>query len=407
VLFNAYGRSLWYPNSSENLKQFVRKYQPTNVHCDFIIKKYLDAIPKISDTAKISFFNGKMVCFVEAVANLEEDISCDKCIASVGLPDNLMLWCTSSDCPVSECDDEKCTHCLPGLCFFKCKPHNEFLAYHDGSKISSFPANKYLGTTYCYSFNNEHVNANRCIDGSCQTKFQYGKPGKNNKIICEHGCSPGSAMCRKLTRVEELKHKYNEISHIFFTILNELHLTESRSRLILFLLFDNDDTLNRNLTITFYNKKIWNILSTHIKIPSLSNYLPQDLIIQNSNKLSASQIFRLLQISDYDNTFKLYLYSLPNCKTFNGNSNLRFIKNNIYDLSYYSSGEYLTLKTDETYKEKNKKLDKIIYNDDFLQEVKKIRTEAYGQLENKISISAILMAYDKYGLFWMPEEYQH
>lgn len=173
-----------------------------------------------------------------------------------------------------------------------------------------------------------------------------------------------------------------------------------------FILFDNN-TVTCDLNIsTIYQETIWNILSTHLKSPTFSPSF--GLTEEYHEKLSSNQIFRLLQIGNYDDTYKLYLYSLPGCKSIEVTSNLKFVKENIYNLSYYSSGEYLKLKTNETYTDKNKKLDKLIYNNTFLRDVKKIRIEAYGEeLEEDVNISMIPIAYDKHGLFWMPNKYHH
>lgn len=56
IYFNAFGRSYYHENSSNNLKKFVKQYNPQNININFNLKKYHDNIPLLHDITKINYF---------------------------------------------------------------------------------------------------------------------------------------------------------------------------------------------------------------------------------------------------------------------------------------------------------------------------------------------------------------
>jgi len=135
-----------------------------------------------------------------------------------------------------------------------------------------------------------------------------------------------------------------------------------------------------------------------IDVKKYYNYL------NHYHNLSSNQIYRLIQISnDLDIYDKLYLYSHPNCKRIDLHDK-EFICENIYNTYYFISGNVFILKTINENRYINFKYSKEIYKTSILKQIKEIRKKVFGDAEDDIDINMIPIAYDKYGLFWNPNQ---
>jgi small GTP-binding protein len=394
VLFNAYGRAAYHQNSSKNLKTFAMKNNPKNCNTEFVIGEYFNMISGASDRAKIKYF-------VET--ELSNIVPQSRCSLPFDLPDNLILWCDTYQCLVNECMDENCGTCRCGIFQFRCKAHQNKLCYNNGAR-------QYIPTQYNTTYVNGFGWTNSCADG-CVINFQYGNKD-DGSLACKHGCVPGHIMCRTNLNLMTMGQTFNKI----FT---ELHQHPLRKQLLSFILFDNNEIFSREIEPSgVYDANSWNILATHIQIPKMFMriLIPKSFIVSRLHELTTNQIFRILTIGKYDDEFELTMYSSPNCKTIKVGKNF-FIKENIYELSYFTSKEHIKLKNvspdqyldtpvGKSTNEKNQNIGLLIYNDNFVSIVKAIRKLAFGKIEDTVSVSAIQMAYDKYGLFWKPIEHE-
>lgn len=342
IYFNAYGRALYHPKSSNNLKSFVSKYKPENVNIIFNCKKYVKQIPNISDTILIKHFI--KIQFMQIIINSNPDYN--EIIKLFNEAFNkLHLIESKTLLIIFLLHDSETTLCANDI-------FNNESKINISDTLNCLDVDDRQENEEIYKFSNKKESLN-----------MYHCRGKNkNESINMYHCQ--GKKTSNNTANNEVAKKLSD--------LNE---------------------------ITYYDETKWNKLATYIKIPLTSKYISIKYIMDNSDMFSKNQIFRLIQIGDYSLHFKLYLYSLPKCTSL---PDFNFYKNNIYNMEYYTSGKFINLENNDSL---NKKIGKLIYNDTYVQEIKKIRMQAYGEIETTVAASSIQIAYDNYGLFWMPEKY--
>ena len=151
-----------------------------------------------------------------------------------------------------------------------------------------------------------------------------------------------------------------------------------------------------------------NMLCTLI---SVNIYLKPD-------SLDSNEIYRLIRISkNYTIYQKIYLYTLPECKTIEVFPDVLFLRENIQNLDQLEGDLLFSLRGNNilslVYRQLNdygiicNNLNNVpygneIYRTDILQQIKLIREKVYGDSENNISIYMIPIAYTKNGLLWKP-----
>jgi small GTP-binding protein len=201
---------------------------------------------------------------------------------------------------------------------------------------------------------------------------------------------------------------YSEIAKIIQNVFDNLCSNISKRKIIKFLLYIDNSTENDYMfgMESLYDKKIWNLLCMYIKIdikPCFKYDIYNKKLCQ-TYETTPDQIYRFIQIGkDLTLSDKLLLYTLDNCKTIYLAPSISFVRDHIYNLEYYTSGKVFEL-TNSNYISKNNehnyKYTTEIYSTKLLTEIKHIREETYGELENDININMIPIAYEKYGLFW-------
>ena len=142
ICYNAFGKSLYGPLSSNTLKEFAKKYNPTSSNILFNLKKYFDIMPGLKNSAlydhciKYSFrkFFTKPFC---------DDITFDN--------KGYMVSCVLDNNHVTVCC---CEYCMKGKYKFKCIKHGEDII------------NPYTGGI---TFNNSFVTNRGAI--ACQCKL--------------------------------------------------------------------------------------------------------------------------------------------------------------------------------------------------------------------------------------------
>lgn len=145
------------------------------------------------------------------------------------------------------------------------------------------------------------------------------------------------------------------------------------------------------------NRAIEHLL-TNVKI-NIKNYID----IYNE-EFTFNQINRLLFIGkDLTLIDKLYLYTQvkSNQIMYDINDNM-FEYQNIYNLNDYLDGSAFEFKPLNILIKEPNYHGTELYNTDFLKKVKQIRREVFGEIEDKIDITMIPIAYKDYGLFWKP-----
>ena len=368
ICFNAYGRSLHHKNSSNGLRKFVKKTQPLNVYTSFNLKKYSDIIPKISDEILMKYF-------VETVFKP----FLEKKRLPFQLPNNLILWCDVSKCPVTECNDIKCRDCSVGICQFRCTAHHCQLGM----------------STMCSDFRV----SNSCTNAApCSINFKY---GNTCGISLNINGVPGHISC--------YYHDVEKMAKMIEQVYNKLHDPLEKRKIMKLILYDNNDSdtffFKENIFNVIYDETIWNMIAMHLRL-NLGGFVTEHKKILKM--LTSNQIYRLLQICvDCTNEQKLYLYTLDNCETIEIFKDKIFFKEPIYNLDFYLSGEYLKLKNKLTNSVllKNDECGKLIFNNQFLKTIKDMRLKVYGEIENSIDVTMIPIAYIGYGLFWEPVEF--
>lgn len=341
-----------------------------------------------------------------------------KCSTQLSIPNELILWCNLSNTPVSECNNYYCQNCTNGIFNFRCRKHNEILMYRSKNKQS------YIHTTNTTMCSNGRY-ANKCcyisnelnpVFSSCNIMFEYGSISGNKfteSLCCSHDKLPGHIASRECL-------PYEEFAKTFIDVFK--HLTDKQSKVVLvkLLMYDGPkyEFSDTNLHALEYNEIVWNLLVHHIK-SHVGNHLEMNLctllnghsILKSVTKLSRNQIYRLIHIGDLSMCDKLYLYAQDNCKNVSIDSSKKFVKENIYNIEYFTKGLVFELKKNDTTHpynhvpdQNNYKYTKLIYNKATLKCVRRIRKTAFGGLEDTIKKIFIPMAYEKYGLFWLPEE---
>jgi len=370
ICFNAYGRSYYNKKSSSTLKTFVKQFNPNNINTDFNLKKYYDNIPIIHDNTKINYFIEKQFKNL-----LYKESICDT--NNIDMPDNLILWCNQSNCRAIDCNKKNCTDCNIDKYYFACK-HTHWILNDREERNGNLP-----NTTMING-----ISATHCPSG-CRFNFSW----FGSKILCKHGYN-----------FKKCKYMQNNIVYLekITKIFNSLYCENNKLKLIKFILYDINSihTDLMRIKVEEYNNDSWNMICRFIKIDIKKYYNYLD----NYNDLTLNQIYRLIQISnDLDIYDKLYLYSHPNCKTINL-SDTKFICKNIYNTYYFISGNVFILKTINENRYINFKYSKEIYKTSILKQIKEIRKKVFGDAEDDIDINMIPIAYDKYGLFWNPNQ---
>ncbi len=190
---------------------------------------------------------------------------------------------------------------------------------------------------------------------------------------------------------------YKYLSQQFMDTINILKLDQTKIQIINFLLYDGDKLfkpLGINIT---YNPIILNTLCLDIKI-NIKKY------IQNIKITTDNQIFRTITIGqDLSLNDKLLLYVHDNCKTIDLPNNKKFVKKVIDRLDHFREGLYFKIhNNNDHFCMSGSSQGPKLYSTKFLNEVKKIRREIFGEIEDDIDITMIPIAYPSYGLFWKP-----
>ena len=123
LCYNAFGKSLYGPTSSINLKEFVRKYNPTDNNILFNLKKYFDLLPDVTNDAlyehcikyQLKQFLKKPLCDTLLLNN-------DKPILN-NLPNGITLFCLTYYTLAEKCYSTNCPTCNNHKYIFKCKDH--------------------------------------------------------------------------------------------------------------------------------------------------------------------------------------------------------------------------------------------------------------------------------------------
>lgn len=84
--------------------------------------------------------------------SFKEFKSCDLPFA---LPNNLILWCKNSGCPVSECQNITCSSCTNRICYFRCKKHQKILMNRYTKLYSDNPCTTRINQNNIYKFHGE------------------------------------------------------------------------------------------------------------------------------------------------------------------------------------------------------------------------------------------------------------
>ena len=148
-------------------------------------------------------------------------------------------------------------------------------------------------------------------------------------------------------------------------ILSKNYKRESKVELVEMLLLgcSANDTV-KHYYDKLYHNNVWNILASHVGSLKVSEYISPMSVRKIIHRLNSSEIFRIIYVSDFDLSMKLYMYSLPNCGTVDVGLHKNFIKENIYDTEYYLSGSFCCV--DPDLRHPNNKISKLLFNNNYI-----------------------------------------
>lgn len=386
LCFNAHGRAYHHPNTTPNLKNFVKQYNPVNINTGFNIRKYYDNIPNRNDDTKIKYFLENYIKN-KGWTNKEPNI-CNT--TNINMPSNLKLYCVKSNCDAINCKLSNCEDCLNDKYYFACIAHNKWIINQKGK------SNGVIGENIGLLENTTIIDGLPSTTCSCRICNINWQCEKVDKILCKHGYNIKNCMHGKL--------QYEDVAKKFLEVYNSLMLLDNKIKMIKFLLYDTKYSSNDKDLLDIKKKKFnndeWNMLCKYIQLDiKIFDYLAY---YPNPTK---NQSYRMIQIGQdltiYD---KLFLYSHDNAETITLLDKTKFIKESIYNIDYFLSGKCFLITTESQTKE-NEKYTTEIYNTKFQEKIKEIRLKVFGEIENDIDITMIPIAYEKYGLFWKPKVY--
>jgi len=373
-------------------------------------------------TKNLKCEHGKHI--IECVKNPIINNMCDK----QPLQKQYALYCASTKPKIraESCKKDDCPTCSNNKYYIGCNKHSKaILITSNGTNITE----NYYNFTY---YNNTYVN--KCSYG-CNISNKMHHVG--DKIKCDHGNNLKTCPYKNtkyfdisvdiekkkqlikahLSMVKNFKNVGNVLNQSYEEINSDIVKCE-----IINILLNEKTDFKHNIDSDVY-EKLLNILCSYVIINIPGKY--------NIESSDANQIYRIIKIANNMNiSQKIRLYVSENCKDLEIFPGLFFRKENIYNinnikqmfslvpdhtmlyniLDYHNSLQvnkesYDVPELNFLIRENNAnyKYSVEIYSKNIIKEVKRMRLEVFGEIDNEIEGIMIPTAYDKYGLFWEPK----